>query len=375
MLLHDFLKNTFNVFLSQKGDFLHFTAIPLKNADDKALRPHGYIENFYDNLIYITATGEISTLKNLSGSTWISKPVDSNLSDFFKTNTERNTYLDRPIRDVLIHDNNIFVVYIDNLSKPNSDGTVGSFTAVAAAKIKADQKLVFKKIFDLASAKYPDNSWHAGGKIQHYADERFLLAVPDSGDMIAAQDLTKPTGKILVFQPNNPDYRIFSTGHRNPQGLIVDNINNLILATEHGPRGGDEINIIKRKRNYGWPLASYGSSTGYEHLTTHRDHGFEEPVIFFKNNPGLSEIDRIPISKTNTQNICYAIGSLSGTSSREGHHLYIMCGTGDEGFEITDKFNVGDRIRDVKYLNAHNKIAVVTENSPQILILDIPQRH
>ena len=47
-------------------------------------------------------------------------------------------------------------------------------------------------------------------------------------------------------------------GHRNPQGLLFDKQNNIILSSEHGPTGGDEINIITENSNYGWPIASYG---------------------------------------------------------------------------------------------------------------------
>ena len=69
-------------------------------------------------------------------------------------------------------------------------------------------------------------------------------------------------GKILFIDFASKNYEIFSTGHRTPQGLIVDK--DIILSTEHGPRGGDEINLINRNNNYGWPISSYG--TKYESL-------------------------------------------------------------------------------------------------------------
>ena len=69
-----------------------------------------------------------------------------------------------------------------------------------------------------------------------------------------AQDLDSQYGKILQISLDKYEYQIFSFGHRNPQGLI--NINNKILSTEHGPMGGDEINLIKKNSNYGWKIAS-----------------------------------------------------------------------------------------------------------------------
>ena len=57
-------------------------------------------------------------------------------------------------------------------------------------------------------------------------------------------------------------HEIFSLGHRTPQGLVV--YDNNIIATEHGPKGGDEINKIEYKKNYGWPIVSYGSLYGHQ---------------------------------------------------------------------------------------------------------------
>ena len=72
-------------------------------------------------------------------------------------------------------------------------------------------------------------------------------------------------GKILKINIKDTSYEIISMGHRNPQGLYYDKQNNFLVETEHGPSGGDEINIIKlsknlEENNYGWPLASYGNA-------------------------------------------------------------------------------------------------------------------
>ena len=69
-------------------------------------------------------------------------------------------------------------------------------------------------------------------------------------------------GKIPADNPvlpgNTAPATVFSYGHRNPQGLVFNSYTNEIWETEHGPRGGDEVNIIKKGKNYGWPLVSYG---------------------------------------------------------------------------------------------------------------------
>ena len=79
-----------------------------------------------------------------------------------------------------------------------------------------------------------------------------------------AQSKSSIFGKILKISKENLlnsnertlKYSIFSYGHRNPQGLVE--INDRIFSTEHGPMGGDEINLVQYNRNYGWPLKSYG---------------------------------------------------------------------------------------------------------------------
>ena len=61
---------------------------------------------------------------------------------------------------------------------------------------------------------------------------------------------------------NTKEKKIVSLGHRNPQGLYYDKVNDLIISTDHGPKGGDEINIIIGGGNYGWPLVSHGFEYG-----------------------------------------------------------------------------------------------------------------
>ena len=91
----------------------------------------------------------------------------------------------------------------------------------------------------------------AGGRIVKFDDENILLSIGDfyadgvNGPMLS-QDLNNDYGKILKINIKTKKHEIFSFGHRNPQGLYIDNDGN-IFSTEHGPRGGDELNLIKQK--------------------------------------------------------------------------------------------------------------------------------
>tara|TARA_Y100001970_G_C14158309_1_gene816965 strand:+ start:143 stop:1492 length:1350 start_codon:yes stop_codon:yes gene_type:complete len=104
----------------------------------------------------------------------------------------------------------------------------------------------------------------AGGRIVKFDDENILLSIGDfyadgvNGPMLS-QDLNNDYGKIFKININNKKHEIFSYGHRNPQGLYIDKEKN-IFSTEHGPRGGDEMNLIKINNNYGWPYATFGTN-------------------------------------------------------------------------------------------------------------------
>ncbi|MBB1489237.1 PQQ-dependent sugar dehydrogenase [Oceanospirillum sediminis] len=116
-----------------------------------------------------------------------------------------------------------------------------------------------------------DNSRHYGSRIAFDHEGYLYMSVGDRGERDNAQQLANHAGSILRLLPDGsvPDDNpfvdrhdalpeIWSYGHRNPQGMAYDPIRNRIWAIEHGPRGGDELNIIQKGANYGWPVISYG---------------------------------------------------------------------------------------------------------------------
>jgi cytochrome c2 len=121
--------------------------------------------------------------------------------------------------------------------------------------------------------RYKDRSWRfvgeqAGGRMQMLDDHTMLISVGDhqfdgfndahNGPMDPEWDL----GKIIAFDLNTREGRIYASGLRNPQGLTIMR-DGRIFETEHGPQGGDEINLIRDGENYGWPLVTYGMNYGY----------------------------------------------------------------------------------------------------------------
>lgn len=156
----------------------------------------------------------------------------------------------------------------------------------------------------------PASSIHNGSRIRLVNDGsglKIYLATGDASNATSAQDLTSRSGKILRLNPDGtvpadnpvPGNPVWSYGHRNPQGLIY--INNKWYSSEHGPHIEDEVNIVERGRNYGWPDVN-GPCDGSE-VNFCTSNNVKEPIwssgngtiavcgIAFYNN------DRIPLWK------------------------------------------------------------------------------
>ena len=117
-----------------------------------------------------------------------------------------------------------------------------------------------------------------------------FYSLGERGEMTNAQDLSKPLGKIhrvnddgsipkdnpFVNTPNALP-SIWTYGHRNPQGLAWDP-DGLLWESEHGPTGGDEINIIEKGKNYGWGVISMGVQNG---ITERSHEGMEQPIVYY----------------------------------------------------------------------------------------------
>ena len=150
--------------------------------------------------------------------------------------------------------------------------TNGNDTAVALARgrLEGDRIVDLEDIF--IQNRYSSPGRHYGSKLAWMPDGTLLMSIGDRGaEPPRAQDLADHAGTLLRLNDDGtvPDDNpfvgrddaapeIWSYGHRNIQGLIVHPETGQIWATEHGPRGGDELNLIQRGGNYGWPVVSRG---------------------------------------------------------------------------------------------------------------------
>ncbi|MFS4583376.1 PQQ-dependent sugar dehydrogenase [Phaeobacter sp. C3_T13_0] len=165
-------------------------------------------------------------------------------------------------RDFL-HTRRIYLSYSKRVDR-------GSATAVATAKL-SEQNNILKGLRDIfIAAPAAESGRHFGSRLVEGQDASIFVSLGDRGDRQSAQSLASHQGSILRLNPDgsspssNPFAKqtgvqpeIWSYGHRNPQGLTFD-ADGELWSVEHGARGGDEVNLIKKGANYGWPIISYG---------------------------------------------------------------------------------------------------------------------
>ena len=145
----------------------------------------------------------------------------------------------------------------------------GAVTTLARTRLKQTKLVDWQDLLTTDSAT--DTGRHFGSRIAFDDSGHVYFGVGDRGVRDNSQNLSNHAGSIMrltldgdvppdnpfVGQKNKRD-EIWSYGHRNPQGLLFDQQRKTLWSIEHGPRGGDEINLILKGRNYGWPVISYG---------------------------------------------------------------------------------------------------------------------
>lgn len=170
---------------------------------------------------------------------------------------------------------------------PKSNGT-----RVTRARFDGTTLSNLTVIFDASPMK--DTPVHYGGRLAFLPDETLLVTVGDGFDYREeAQNLGSHLGKVVRIDRDgnvpvdNPFVgqdgvkpEIWSYGHRNPQGLLVDAASGRVYEHEHGAQGGDEINIIEPGKNYGWPVITYGIDYSGARISPYTEYGgMEQPLL------------------------------------------------------------------------------------------------
>jgi aldose sugar dehydrogenase len=164
-------------------------------------------------------------------------------------------------------------------------------TRIVRAKLKDHALADLEVLFTTEPAK--SGGFHFGCRMVFLPDGTLLFGVGEGASQDRSQDMSVHWGKMLRIMDDGSEatdnpyqaridakQEIYSYGHRNPQGIAIHPETGTVYSTEHGPRGGDELNIIKPGLNYGWPEATYGYEYHGPRVSENTAlPGMEDPVV------------------------------------------------------------------------------------------------
>ena len=360
----------FNFDIIQKENFnINNKNIVFSKYSNKFIKYRYYLEQDKNNIYLITNRGELFYFpKNniLDNKSVELKKINTNIDEIIGINYIKDVNL--VVKEILLINQKIYVSYLFN-----NEGCYSNAILVGDLDIK---NISFENFFKLDECKKVFNL-SKGGNIKKYKDDKIFLTVGDyeGYEMGANEDPQNENsyyGKILSINKKSKKIDIISMGHRNPQGLFYDDENDILFSTEHGPQGGDEINVNlnlnnNKIKNFGWAISSYGEHYGYDNgwserlknepalidkkykfaplNKSHKEYGFIEPIKYFTPSIGITEILKVKQTKKNFHKLLVA--SMGNNKDEDDMTLHIL--NFDENFNMIDydKIFIGERIRDI----------------------------
>jgi glucose/arabinose dehydrogenase len=253
--------------------------------------------------------------------------------------------------DVLPHPNfsqnrTLFISYAHGTQEENA-------LRVARASFDGISLLDVEVIYEAKPLK--NSSAHYGGKLVLAPDGKLYFTVGEGSRFKErAQDMTSSFGAVIRLNEDgtvpegNPSFgegslpELWSKGQRNPQGLAYDPARGVLFESEHGPRGGDEINIIEKGANYGWPLATYGIDYNGARITPFTEYeGTKQPFKYWTPSIGVSGLAVVSGDLFANWRGDLLVGGLAGRAL----HRIDLDGMKEVGEE---RYLLGERIRDVR---------------------------
>lgn len=353
----------------------------------REMGPRSYMALDKDMLVLITGSGTLmySSIKNFGNKNIIFKKFPSNFNELVMSE-----YLDgrkNIVKNILIDEGQIYVSYLKKLNEKCVK------LAIVSSELNFEE-LNFIEFFEIDTCQpYGGQMNNTGGNLSKYKNNKILMTVGDFGSYEVQkndnpQKLDSMLGKILSIDKETRDTNILSLGHRNSQGIFYDKLNDVIYSTDHGPKGGDEINLdlkanYNNPKNFGWAVSSYGEHYDYPNkwLTeefykraplhkSHSEFGFIEPLKYFTPSIGITQIIKTEkFENLLNKNVIY-VGSM-GWDLEENDltiHKFVL----DNNYKI-EKYEIipiVERIRDLIYEEKTNKILMYLETSGSIGILE-----
>lgn len=202
---------------------------------------------------------------------------------------------------------------------------------------------------DSLHSNNPFGGMEIGGRMAFVGPEELLLTLGDhdfsgvESKRMLAQEPDALYGKTVLIHLQDGSHEVFTLGHRNPQGLFADR-SGIIWETEHGPQGGDELNILVKGSNYGWPLVTYGTDYGSAAwpLNAHqgRHDGLVTPAYAWVPSIGVSSLLRLQGDAFPNWKDDLLVTSLHGRA------IYRLRLEG-KAVVYAEPIDIGDRLRDI----------------------------
>lgn len=242
-------------------------------------------------------------------------------------------------------------------SEPQANG---SLLAIAKGKLSTNETSIQNQTIIYRAKPAYQGKLQYGGRIIFDKNGNLFVSTGerfDNGIRIQAQFLNSSLGKILHLTPNgkpvpngpfakqpNASPEIYAYGLRNPYGLAINPQNGELWEAEFGPKGGDEINIIKPGKNYGWPIITYGTEYSGQKVGDgiSKKAGMEQPVYYW--NPSVSPSSIIFYTSSN---IAEWKGNLFVSTLSGSHIIRLVIKTNKIIGEERLMANLGERFRDL----------------------------
>tara|TARA_B100000767_G_C19720487_1_gene517009 strand:- start:71 stop:1441 length:1371 start_codon:yes stop_codon:yes gene_type:complete len=345
--------------------------------------PKNYLDISKGNLFSITGNGIFSYTKldNLNKNQFKLKTIRTNINKIVGYNyiAKNNGF----ILDLFIRKDEVFISYVRELKKDcfNTSIIKGNLNL---NKIHFEEYFTPNECIDVINDYGIFRFMQSGGAISDFNNNDILLSTGEFRYRDEAQNKKSVFGKVLRIKGDG-SYEVLSMGHRNPQGLFYDSDNNIIISAEHGPKGGDEINLNRlsdiKIKNFGWPIASYGehygaqgdknSETYLKLLKSHKNNGFIEPFVNYV--PSIAPTRVIAIKDNSLGNkqkniFLSALGDTLEEGDMSIHRILI-----NENYEILESeiIPINHRIRDMIFSKKLNKMILFLEKYGSIATIEV----
>ena len=352
-----------------------------------------YID-FADNKLFLVSGNGIIAFTETdnfkSESEFDFKLIKTNIKDIVK---DELFYINSEVgvKDVLIKKGKIYISF----TKLQNSKEECYNTSILVSDINT-KVMNFEELFNPVECVKRNNDYgdftavQSGGRMISIDDQNIFLTVGDFRYRDHAQNPDNTFGTLQKINLITKKNKLVAYGLRNSQGLYYNSLENKIILTDHGPKGGDEINILdydlEKEYNFGWPISSYGEHYGIDKddkdhplyikaplYKSHKKYGFKEPMKYFDPSIGISEIVMLPSKflKNKNDNKNFLYGSL-GKNPEEGD-MSIQLITFDNNYnELSNQImSINERVRDIIYIEKLNKVFLMLETSASIGVLDI----